>query len=88
MIDEVSGLGKKQSTNILGPQMAVNQAKIFEQLEQLTQELDGDEFIYSFLTVFGFPKATISRIRNGNDSRNLGKVRISHMAREHLLVTH
>lgn len=53
--------------------MAVNQAKIFEQLEQLTQELDGDEFIYSFLTVFGFPKATISRIRNGNDSRNLAK---------------
>ncbi len=53
--------------------MAVNQAKIFEQLEQLTQELDGDKFIYSFLTVFGFPKATISRIRNGNDSRNLAK---------------
>lgn len=53
--------------------MAVNQAKIFEQLEQLTQELDADEFIYSFLTVFGFPKATVSRIRNGDDPRNLAK---------------
>ncbi|MFM5144894.1 DNA methyltransferase [Aeromonas veronii] len=53
--------------------MAVNQAKIFEQLEQLTQELDVDEFIYSFLTVFGFPKATVSRIRNGDDPRNLAK---------------
>lgn len=27
--------------------MAVNQAKIFEQLEQLTRELDRDEFIES-----------------------------------------
>ncbi|MBL0632769.1 class I SAM-dependent DNA methyltransferase [Aeromonas veronii] len=53
--------------------MAVNQAKIFEQLEQLTQELDVDEFIYSFLTVFGFPKATVSRICNGDDPRNLAK---------------
>lgn len=32
--------------------MAVNQAKIFEQLEQLTRELDRDEFIYGFMAAF------------------------------------
>ena len=37
--------------------MAVNQAKIFEQLEQLTSEIDRDEFIYGFMSAFDFPKA-------------------------------
>jgi hypothetical protein len=38
--------------------MAVNQAKIFEQLEQLTNELNREEFIYGFMTAYDFPKAT------------------------------
>ena len=52
--------------------MAVNQAKIFEKLEQLTRELDRDEFIYSFMAAFDFPKATITQVRQGS-SRNVAK---------------
>ncbi|HEM7578079.1 TPA: class I SAM-dependent DNA methyltransferase, partial [Serratia marcescens] len=52
--------------------MAVNQAKIFEQLEHLTKELDPDEFIYGFMTAFSFPKATITQVRQGS-SRNIAK---------------
>ncbi|MBP6518808.1 DNA methyltransferase [Shewanella sp.] len=52
--------------------MAVNQAKIFQQLEQLTTELNPDEFIYGFLTAFDFPKATITQLRQGG-SRNAAK---------------
>ncbi|MGB8666786.1 MAG: type IIL restriction-modification enzyme MmeI, partial [Serratia inhibens] len=53
--------------------MAVNQAKIFEQLEQLTHELNRDEFIYGFMTAFDFPKATITQVRQGGGSRNVAK---------------
>ncbi|UAX02117.1 type IIL restriction-modification enzyme MmeI [Proteus terrae] len=52
--------------------MAVNQAKIFEQLEHLTKELDPDEFIYGFMAAFNFPKATITQVRQGS-SRNIAK---------------
>jgi hypothetical protein len=52
--------------------MAVNQAKIFEQLEQLTDKLDRDEFIYGFMTAFDFSKASISLIRQGGP-RNVAK---------------
>ncbi|MGE4969202.1 class I SAM-dependent DNA methyltransferase [Yersinia enterocolitica] len=52
--------------------MAVNQAKIFEQLELLTREFDRDEFIYGFMSAFDFPKATITQIRQGG-SRNVAK---------------
>ncbi len=52
--------------------MAVNQAKIFEQLEQLTRELDRDEFIYGFMAAFDLPKATITQVRQGS-SRNVAK---------------
>ncbi|MFQ2027301.1 DNA methyltransferase [Aeromonas veronii] len=52
--------------------MAVNQAKIFEQLEQLTSELYRDEFIYGFMTAFDFPKATITQVRQGG-ARNVAK---------------
>ncbi|WP_279451658.1 DNA methyltransferase [Aeromonas hydrophila] len=52
--------------------MAVNQAKIFEQLEQLTNELDPNEFIYGFLTAFDFPKATVTQVRQGG-ARNVAK---------------
>lgn len=43
--------------------MAVNQAKIFEHLEQLVENPEQDEFIYGFLTAFEFPKSTLSQIQ-------------------------
>lgn len=52
--------------------MAVNQAKIFEHLEQLVENLEQDEFIYGFLTAFEFPKSTLSQIRQGG-ARNVAK---------------
>lgn len=52
--------------------MAVNQAKIFEQLEQLVENPEQGEFIYGFLTAFEFPKATLSQIRQGG-ARNVAK---------------
>ncbi|HHA1304996.1 TPA: DNA methyltransferase [Enterobacter kobei] len=52
--------------------MAVNQAKIFEQLEKLTRELNRDEFIYGFMAAFDFPKATITQVRQGS-SRNVAQ---------------
>lgn len=56
-----------------GKTMAVNQAKIFEQLEQLVEASDPSEFIYGFLTAFKFPKATITQIRQGGN-RNVAKL--------------
>ncbi|MEZ8327288.1 DNA methyltransferase [Vibrio splendidus] len=53
--------------------MAVNQAKIFEQLEQLVEASDSTEFIYGFLTAFKFPKATITQIRQGGN-RNIANL--------------
>ncbi|MEZ9558086.1 class I SAM-dependent DNA methyltransferase [Vibrio splendidus] len=53
--------------------MAVNQAKIFEQLEQLVEAPNPSDFIYGFLTAFNFPKATITQIRQGGN-RNVAKV--------------
>ncbi|ELL0586171.1 TPA: class I SAM-dependent DNA methyltransferase [Vibrio vulnificus] len=53
--------------------MAVNQAKIFEQLEQLVEASDSTEFIYGFLTAFKFPKATITQIRQGGN-RNVANL--------------
>ena len=53
--------------------MAVNQAKILEQLEQLVIAKDSSEFIYGFLTSFQLPKATITQIRQGGN-RNVAKL--------------
>lgn len=52
--------------------MAVNQARILEQLEQITQEMNRDEFIYGFMAAFDFPKSTITQVRQGS-SRNIAK---------------
>lgn len=52
--------------------MTVNQAKIFEQLEQLVEASEPSEFIYGFLTAFKFPKATITQLRQGGN-RNVAK---------------
>lgn len=58
--------------------MAVNQAKIFEQLEQLTRDINHEGFIYGFMTAFEFPKATITQVRQGG-SRNVAK-EVGHIA--------
>lgn len=51
--------------------MAVSQAPIIESLEQACSNLNPDEFIFAFLDAYSFPKATITRLRKGNDSRNV-----------------
>lgn len=51
--------------------MAVSQASIIESLERACSDLNPDEFIFAFLDAYGFPKSTITRLRNGGDSRNV-----------------
>lgn len=53
--------------------MAVSQARIIESLERACSNLNPDEFIYAFLDAYGFPKSTITRLRNGGDSRNVAE---------------
>lgn len=53
--------------------MAVSQASIIESLERACSDLNQDEFIFSFLDAYGFPKSTITRLRNGGDVRNVGQ---------------
>lgn len=53
--------------------MAVSQASIIESLEQACSNLNPDEFLFSFLDAYGFPKSTITRLRNGGDSRNVAE---------------
>ena len=50
--------------------MAINQANIFIALEALLKPLVKNEFIFGFLDAYGYPKATITKLRNG-DSRNV-----------------
>ena len=52
--------------------MAVNQAQILEQLELLVGSIDPNEFIFSFMTAFEFPKATLTQVRQGG-ARNVAK---------------
>jgi len=54
-----------------GTYMAVSQASIIESLERACSNLSENEFIFSFLDAYGFPKSTITRLRNGGDSRNV-----------------
>ncbi|MGP9656008.1 class I SAM-dependent DNA methyltransferase [Halomonas sp. AOP35-4E-18] len=51
--------------------MAISQARIIESLEQASSNVNPDEFIFSFLDAYGFPKSTITRLRKGDDSRNV-----------------
>lgn len=53
--------------------MAISQASIIKTLEQACGKIDPSEFIFSFLDAYGFPKSTITRLRNGGDSRNVGE---------------
>ncbi|WP_028492639.1 DNA methyltransferase [Thioalkalivibrio sp. ALE19] len=50
--------------------MAINQAKIMEGLEEAVTGPD-EEFIYRFLDLYGFPKATLTQLRNGTGNRNV-----------------
>lgn len=53
--------------------MAINQARILESLEKLCAHRSQGDFIFDFLDAYGFPKSTITRLRNGDDSRNVGE---------------
>ena len=50
--------------------MGINQANIFIELEKLLKPLNKHDFIFGFLEAYGYPKATITKLRNG-DSRNI-----------------
>ncbi len=50
----------------------MNITQIEENLQQLIKSYSKQEFIYDFLLAYGLPKATISRLKNGN--LNLSKV--------------
>lgn len=49
--------------------MSVNQGEIFSRLEKLHSTLNKGQFIYEFLTIYGLPPATITRLKN--DDRNV-----------------
>lgn len=51
--------------------MAISQARIIESMEQACSNPNPDEFIFTFLDAYGFPKSTITRLRKGDDSRNV-----------------
>ena len=51
--------------------MAVSQGSIIESMERICSDLNRDEFVFSFLDAYGFPKSTITRLRKGGDSRNV-----------------
>lgn len=53
--------------------MAVNQGTILNLLEQACLKLNPDEFIYQFMDAYGFPKSTVTRLRNSDDDRNVGE---------------
>ncbi len=53
--------------------MAISQASIIESLERACSNLNPDEFIFSFLNAYGFPTSTVTRLRNGGDSRNVAQ---------------
>lgn len=43
--------------------MAINQTELFSKLEKLTQNKDQDNFIFDFLSLYDFPKSTITRLK-------------------------
>jgi type I restriction-modification system DNA methylase subunit len=46
--------------------MAINQAEIFTNLEKLNKNLDKNEFIYDFLSCYGYAPATITLLKKGD----------------------
>jgi hypothetical protein len=75
--DKIATLGNgaavlAESGSARGSQyMAISQASIIESIARACAKLDPHEFIFSFLEAYGFPKSTITRLRNGGDSRNV-----------------
>lgn len=54
--------------------MSINQTQLYDTLQSLTQQADvGAEFIYGFLDAYGFPKSTVTQLRNGG-ARNVAKI--------------
>lgn len=53
--------------------MAVSQASIIDSLEHICRNLNHEEFVFSFLDAYGFPKSTITRLRKEGDSRNVAE---------------
>ena len=51
--------------------MAITQARIIESMEQACSIVAPSEFIFAFLDAYGFSKSTISRLRKGDDTRNV-----------------
>ncbi len=51
--------------------MAITQARIIEFMEQACSIVAPSEFIFAFLDAYGFSKSTISRLRKGDDTRNV-----------------
>jgi len=51
--------------------MAITQARIIESMEQACSNVAPSEFIFAFLDAYGFSKNTISRLRKGDDTRNV-----------------
>lgn len=53
--------------------MAVNHTEIFDKLEKYTKSEDHQNFIFDFLSLYGLPKATITRLKKtvNGDSDNI-----------------
>lgn len=52
--------------------MAINQADILNNLEDVCRAVDKDDFIYALLNSYGLPKSTITLLRKGDSSLNVG----------------
>ena len=52
--------------------MAINQADILNSLEDVCRAVDKDDFIYALLNSYGLPKSTITLLRKGDSSLNVG----------------
>lgn len=52
--------------------MAINQADILNNLEDVCRSVDKDDFIYALLNSYGLPKSTITLLRKGDSSLNVG----------------
>ena len=51
----------------------LNQAKIIKALEKIVTATN-DDFIFSFLSAYGTPKATIRLLQMGDPQRNVAKI--------------
>lgn len=57
--------------------MSINQTEIFEKLEKLTHDITHENFIFEFLSLYGLPKSTITRLKKSvsgdNDNINVAE---------------